>query len=247
MPRGQFLDRERSRELRDWLRNLDRSRLYATALSGMDMDYDWWALVAQMESMHYHDERWPGCLAMLVDTARRVRAPSLVAFSDLYQGHAQLDRGPSGIEVATGHYEAALRLAREVGNKFVEADCLRALALAGAHHPMDESSARACRDALIRVSDLRAFDLVPKTLTSSALVLAEVGRLEAASLVLGRLDNEPKFGREYNLGFHDRIRGLVATESRADEWLAQGANVNVDELLSLTIGELQAHLDAISR
>jgi predicted ATPase/DNA-binding SARP family transcriptional activator len=248
MPKDLFLDREHNRELRDWLGHFDRKRLYAKALADMDMDREWWALVEQLESMHYHDERWPRCLAMLVDTAARVRAPSLVAYATLYQGHAHLDHDPAEVMLATAKYEEALRLSRDVGNRDVEAECLRALALASAHRPTDESSARTCRDALIRICELRRYGLTLKTLTSCALVLAQARRLETASLVLGLLAHERAFfGREYDLGFHDRIRELVMTDPRADEWLARGANINVDELATLTIAELQAYLDATLR
>ena len=52
----------------------------------LDTDFDWWALVGALEAANMEERLWNRRLALLVETAARVRAPSLRAFACFVRG-----------------------------------------------------------------------------------------------------------------------------------------------------------------
>jgi hypothetical protein len=241
IPKPIFLEQQpRFAELATWLRTFDYQRMLDTAVSGLNTDFDWWALVSSLEAAEPEGSYWSRRLTLLIDTASRVRAPSLSAFAALYQGHDHMDRRPPEARVAAAKYQEGLTIAREVQARQLEGDCFRAYVFATVYRRDDNRAATLiCRDALTLFRETRRFDRLGQLLTSAALVLARASRLEAASVVLGHIRvHLEEFGFEYELGFRDEIMRLSDGESDREEWFARGASMSLDEAASYAIEHL---------
>jgi hypothetical protein len=211
--------------------------MFERAASQLDTDFDWWALVWLVEGTGASNPH----LERLVETAQRVRAPSLQAFAALYEGHHLIQfAGPAGVNEAAAKYHEALTIARGVRNQFVEGEALRAHLFAIVQAADDDRAAlRVCRDVLTSLHESRRLDRLDTVLRSTALLLARSGSLEAASVIFGRVQaNLAGWGYEYNLGFDDEIIRLTASDPARQRWVARGSHMTLDEAVLYALDQL---------
>jgi hypothetical protein len=216
------------------------ARLEAAAAS-LDLDREWWVLIdladkawargSDVRSVH---------LARLVETADRVRAPTLMAAAALERGHSLISQQPPNFAAALGLYTTALDTARQCGDLEYEGECLRAIALAsvGLH---SEKAIETCHDALIKLHEIRYWYRIWHVFESIGLSLASTGQVEAASTIVGHLEaHHPAFGYEHRLDFRDRTLEIVRPDAQAEEWMARGAAMDRYQIVEYALAALEA-------
>jgi predicted ATPase/DNA-binding SARP family transcriptional activator len=240
MPKLIFLDRPVFSELKTWLNAFDYQAMLDAVVAQLDTDFDWWALVWSLDAADLETPTRSARLARVVDAAARVRAPSLRAYACLYEGHHHMRHRPYDVDAMVAKYDEALTVARDMGSRHLEGECLRAYMFATVYRDDDNrSAAQICREGLLRLHETRRWDRLEQALTSAALVLARANRLEAASIVLGHVrSHEEEFGFEFSLGFREDVMRLTDAEPDRDTWLARGAAITLDEAVSYAIGQL---------
>ena len=221
-----------------------------TAVAGLDLDHDWWALVMlagvatptprrRDQLGRQAEERKRSYVARLIEIADRVGSPSLQANAALQRGDELIDGVPADAKHTLEWYNRALKIAREAHNVQFEGECIRAVALATTDLAADERAAEACRSALAQLHDTANWHELWKTMESAALVLATLGHLEQASITLGRLDaSHWPFGREISFGFRKRTLELVHRDDHAEHWITLGATMDRDHVVTQTIEHL---------
>ena len=199
----------------------------------MDLDREWWVLEALADrTLHLqHLER-------LASTAERVRAPALMVSVARLLGHRALTSNPPEIAGALDHLQRGLELARFSGDPASEADCLRAIATA--HVLRDPRLAiPACHEALISAYDARHWFRIWQLFESVGLALADAARLEAAAVVVGKLEaHHLPFGMEHNFGFRTRTLDIVHTHPSADAWMARGAAMDRYQVVEFALAAM---------
>ena len=211
------------------------------AVADLDLDRDWWLLI------HLADQAWgrgsdvrTAHVARLVETADRVRAPSLMAAAALERGHSLIMQRPPDCGAALGLYTTALDIARQCGDLPYEGESLRAIALASVALNSD-NAIETCHAALIKLHETRYWYRIWHVLVSIGMSLASTGHVEAASTIVGHLDaHHPPFGYEHRLGFRDRTLDIVRAHARAEEWMARGAAMDRYQIVEYAISALEA-------
>jgi hypothetical protein len=212
------------------------------AAAGLDVEDDWWVLISLVERALAPggEERLRRHLRRLIEVADRVRAPSLLANAAIYEGHELIARSPPQALAALDAYRRALDLTRQVGDVNLGGDARRAVAFATTCHRPDEAAAGVCQAAVIYLYDNAQWYRLWQVMESVALVLASNRRLEDASVVLGHLDaHHPPFGWETHLGFPAKARELVRRDACSEQWMAQGAALDRDDVVAVAIEGLR--------
>jgi predicted ATPase/class 3 adenylate cyclase len=217
------------------------ARLEAAAAK-LDLDREWWVLILLA------DKAWaaPGSeirsahVARLVETADRVRAPTLMAAAALERGHSFISQRPSNFAAALALYTTTLDTVRQCGDLLNEGEALRSIALATVGlHP--DGAIETCRNALIKLHEIRYWYRIWHLFESIGLSLAMTGDVEAASVIVGNLEaHHPPFGYEHNLGFRDRALEIVRRHAQVEEWMARGAAMDRYEIIEHALAALQA-------
>ena len=216
------------------------ARLEAAA-SRLDLDRDWWVLVELADKAPHHaPEAESFHLARLVDTADRVRAPTLMANAALHRGHSSISQRPPNFAAALEWYTTALDTARQCGDLLNEGDSLRAIAMATVGLDSDKAI-ETCHHALIKLHEIRYWYRVWHVFESVGLSLAVTGQIEAASVIVGNLEaHHPPFGIEHQLGFRSRTLELVRTHTQVQEWMARGAAMDRYQIVEYALAALEA-------
>ena len=140
---------------------------------------------------------------------------------------------------ALSHFRRGAMLARQCRAAAVEAECLRGVALARAG--LDPSTAaRACHEALDKLSRLFSWTLLWKTMDSVVLVLAACGAFEPAAVILGYLDAHClPYGLEHACGFRERTRVLLLDQRAVAGWMAHGERLEPQQVVDLALEALR--------
>ena len=226
----------------------DRHPLYgdpATAIAKLeptlDLDRDWWLLVLLFDHGTSFDRASAGqVLARLVETAQRVRAPSLMVETDLALARHAIGSSPPDFATARDLATRATQTAVVSGNVIAEAESRRVVALAAVG--MDPTGAlQPCHAALVAAYEIRYWYRVWHVSDSAALALASSGNVEAASMILGHLSvHRQPFGMEHELGFEGRTRGIVRSHPNAEEWMRTGSDMTRYEIVDYSLEQLTA-------
>ena len=214
------------------------ARLEAAA-TNLDLDREWWVLeqLADKAWSRGSDVRSVH-LARLVETADRVRAPTLMVTAALETGHSLVMQQPPDFAAALGWYTSALDTARQCDDLVNQGECLRAIALAsvGLH---SDNAIETCHGALIMLHENRYWYRIWHVFESIGLSLASIGQVEAASLIVGHLEaHHPPFGYEHRLDFRDRALEIVRPDAHAQEWMARGAAMDRYQIVEYALAAL---------
>jgi hypothetical protein len=216
------------------------ARLEAAAAS-LDLDREWWVLIQLVDkAWRLRPEAESFHLARLVETADRVRAPTLMVNAALHSGHSAISQRPPNFAAALDLYGTALDTARQCGDLLSEGDSLRAIALAtvGLH---SDTAIESCRHALIKLYETRDWYTIWQLFESIGMSLASTGQVEAPSVIVGNLEaHHPPFGMEHNLHFRDRTLEIVRPHARVEEWMARGAAMDRYQIVEYALTALEA-------
>jgi predicted ATPase/DNA-binding SARP family transcriptional activator len=218
----------------------DPFRRLEIAASNVDLDQEWWVLDQLADlAKPSGSEAQVLYLARLVETAERVRAPSLIVAAALQNGHRSISQQPPDFAAALDLYTRALDTARQCGDRTNEGDCLRAIAMATVGlHP--DRALEACREALVQLHEIRYWYRIWNVFASIGLSLASVGRAEDASLTVGYLEaHHQPFGIEHNLGYRARTLEIVGSDPRVKEWKTRGAAMDRYQIVDYALAALQ--------
>jgi len=206
-----------------------------------DVDSNWGPLVDLVDaSMHAEAAAIDPYRQQLHAVAARVRAPTLLTYAVLIDGHSLIGRAAVEPDFATArvHYERALDMAQDARHAQFETQALRAIALTAAGSGADDALNR-CRDALDALYEIRYWQKLWQVLESVALALADGGRTAEAAVVLGHLDaHMPGYGLEDGLGFRDLARGLILADGEHARAIERGARLSAEELVTAALGFL---------
>ncbi len=213
---------------------------FERAISTLDVDREWWALIA-IEDYASRPDRDPvrkaRHTARLVEVAARVRAPTLIAVAETALGHDATMRGD--LSTALVHYRSAAAIARECGGTTSEGESLRAIAFAvAAGDPA--ASGPACLDALIRLYDTRIWYRIWQLFDSVAVHLFATRQDEAAAALVGYLETLPYYvSAEEQLGFREANRQAVRTRAELQPMRKYGAAMNRHQVVEHALAYLQ--------
>jgi predicted ATPase/DNA-binding SARP family transcriptional activator len=218
----------------------DPFRQLETAASNVDLDQEWWVLEQLADlAKPSGSESQVLYLARLVETAERVRAPSLIVAAALQNGHSSMSQQPADFAAALDLYTRALDTARQCGDRTNEGECLRAIAIATVGLRPDRAL-EACREALVQLHEIRFWYRIWHVLESTGLSLASVGHAEAASFTVGYLEaHHQPFGIEHNLGYRARTLEIVGSDPRVEEWKTRGAAMDRYQIVEYALAALQ--------
>jgi hypothetical protein len=220
------------------------------ASASFDTEQDWWVLVSLVErAMACVDDpdtvTEPASdivrrhLGRLLEVTDRVPCPSLRANAALFEGHELMDRDPPEPRAALEAYQRAVTLTDQVDDVSLGGSARRAVALAITYQSADEDAVRACFSALRWLHDKRNWYRIWQTMESAALVLATRGDVEGAAIVLGHLEAQhAPYGREASFGFRTRALSLARGDPRANAWMARGAIIERDQLVTYALERL---------
>jgi predicted ATPase/class 3 adenylate cyclase len=169
--------------------------------------------------------------------AAAVQLPRLTAFLRLAAALDQVQLYRAGGPDFAGSaavFQEVLDLATGAGNLRYVGFALRGLALT-ATAVSSPTALRRCADALETLHDLRFWQKTWQVLDSATLALADAGRHDAATRLLGYLDEHvAAYGMEHQLGFRDRVRGALAGHDDPDG-AAAAARMTADEIVLAAI------------
>ncbi len=207
-----------------------------------DVDSNWGPLVDLVDaSMHAEATATEPYRQQLHAVAERVRAPTLLIYVVLLDGHAFIVRAAietPAYDKARVHYERALEMAQDARHAQFETQALRAIALTAAGSGADDAIER-CTDALDALYEIRYWQKLWQVLESVALSLAKCGRTAEAAVVLGHLDaHQPGYGLEDGLRFRDQARALIVADSGHPQAIERGARLSAEELVRAALGFL---------
>jgi predicted ATPase/class 3 adenylate cyclase len=202
-----------------------------------------WAAITELIESGLANDR--GAVPKLVDRlsalATQIGAPSILSETARYRALSALyAQEPRDARAAFAACQEGLALARSVHDLAAESINLSALAFAvTALHTPD--AGHICRDAIIRLYDLRFWNVLWLVIETAAGSLAGAGRRDEAAVVYGHLEaHRPPWGipgvrraRERGL---DRIRDVP----QRDELMARGAVMDRDQLVAYVV-DLLAH------
>ena len=216
------------------------ARLEAAAAS-LDLDREWWVLAQLVDkAARLRPEAQSFHLARLVATADRVRAPTVMAEAALHQGHAFISERPPNFAAALDLYRTAVDTARHCGDLLNEGDGLRSIALATVGLHPDEAI-EPCRNALIKLYEIRLWLTIWQVFESVGLSLASTGQVEAASVIVGNLEAHHRpFGIEHRLRFRDRTLEIVRPNAWAEQMMARGAAMDRYQIVEYALTALEA-------
>jgi predicted ATPase/class 3 adenylate cyclase len=181
-----------------------------------------------------------GLVDRLTECAVRVGSPSILSETARYRAlqalYAEDPRDPQ--RAFTAAHDGVM-LARSVGDPYAEGLNLTALAFAAValHRP---DADEICRDAITRLDHHRHWLVIWLVIETTAGFFAATGRLHQAAVLYGHLEaHRPPWGlpavrRARQRGI-DRVRQLVEFEFL----MAQGADMDRDELVAYTLERLQ--------
>ena len=198
-----------------------------------DLDSNWRLLLELVDVSFIDELAFTKYLRQLSEVAARVRAPQLVSFSYLYEGHALLAHN-SAPDYATAmqYYERALSAARATSYLDTEAVALRAVAMAATGLGRVDALAR-CHDALAALYEIRYWQKIWQVLDSVVLALAKADRAAEAALILGHLQaHMPPCGMEDGLGFREAASDLITAAGDFTDALTRGARLTADEVVN---------------
>jgi predicted ATPase len=201
----------------------------------------WEAVQGLVENALANDrDAVPGLVNKLIERARRIGAPTIFSHTARYRALCALyAENPRNPERAFAAAHDGLVLARKVRDLFSESNNLSALSFAAValRHPDAEGI---CRDALVRLYDIRHWQVTWLVIETTAGWFAAAGRLDEAAVLYGHLDAyHPPWGlppvrRARQRGL-DRVRQLP----EYDLLMAQGADMDRDELVAYTLERLE--------
>ena len=209
----------------------------------LDLDRDWWLLVHLVDKgPTYATDPASAAqlLARLVETAQRVRAPSLMVDADLALARASISNSPPDFATAHGLATRATHAAQASGNLIPEAESRRIVALAAVL--IDPTNAlRRARRRSSRRTTIRYWYRVWHVSESIALAFASSGDVEPASILVGHLTaHRQPFGLEHDLGFRARTHAIVQSHPHAEQWMNTGADMNRYEIVDYTLTQVSA-------
>ncbi len=202
------------------------------------LDENWTPLMYLIDgAMNAEPEATPELMRRMNEIAERVRAPSLIAFCRLMDGHELVWPPPevTAFVKARAHYERALDVARDAADIMFETQSLRAIALAavGSNAP---DALETCREAIEMLYEIRYWQKLWQALESTTLGLAQAGLTAEAAIVLGHLDAHViAVGLEEPLLYRDRARALIDAAGGYAEQREHGARLTRDEVVSAAI------------
>ena len=214
-------------------------RALELAASKLDLDREWWVLIDLTDfAARYDPSSEAAHVDRLVTTANRIGGPLLKAQAALARGRLMITRSPPDFVAALEIYAPARDTARDNGELVSEGDCLRAIALATVG--LDPGAAiHACREALMRLYEIRYWYRIWQLFDSIALALASTNHIEAAAVVVGHLEaHHPPFGVEHLMRFRSRTLEIVRTRSEVDAWIARGAAIDRHQIVEYALAEL---------
>jgi hypothetical protein len=216
------------------------ARLEAAAAS-LDLDREWWVLIQLADKAYHHGpEAESFHLARLVETADRVRAPTLMAEAALSTGQSFISQRPPNFAAALDLFTTALDTSRQSGDLVNEGECLRAIALATVGLQPD-TAIETCRNALIKLHETRYWYRIWHVFESIGLSLASTGDVEAASVIVGNLEaHHPPFGIEHHLDFRKHTLELVRPHTQCEKWMARGAAMDRYQIVEYALAALEA-------
>ena len=188
------------------------SGMLALTAAMRDPADDWRVLVELIDAAQASGDAaaMSSCLASMRDVADRVRAPTMLVYTELSFGHACLLAMPADPRTAGRHYLVAIERARAVGDARLIGLAIRALAVVDVlQHATGALSL--CVEALAVLHDARYWQKLVQVLDSTALVLARQGRYDEAADVAVHLamEHPDAFGFEIDLGFRDESHRLL--------------------------------------
>jgi predicted ATPase/class 3 adenylate cyclase len=200
----------------------------------------WTAVTELIESGLANDRRAvPALVERLGVLADKIGAPSILSETVRYRALSALyARDPRDAKSAVEACQEGIELARSVHDLSAEAINLSALALAvAALHTPDAGDV--CRDAIVRLYDLRFWNVLWVVIETAAGSLAGASHFEEAAVVYGHLEaHRPPWGipaarraRERGL---DRIRRLP----QLDSLMARGRAMDRDEVVAYLLDQL---------
>jgi predicted ATPase/class 3 adenylate cyclase len=182
----------------------------------------------------------PRLLERFTQETVEIGAPSLLSLVCYYRALSALyAKDARDAQSAFTVADEGVALARTVQDLSAEAANLhaRAIAAVAIHGP---DAAGICRDAIARFYDFRLWNLVWLQIDVAAGILATAGRLHEAAVIYGYLDaHQPPWG--VSSAHRARQRGLdrVRQLAEADLLMAQGADMDRDELVAYTLDRLR--------
>jgi predicted ATPase/class 3 adenylate cyclase len=200
----------------------------------------WGAVTALIESALAADRpSVPLHLGRLTALSHEIGAPSILSETARYRGLTALYAAePRDPETALRECDLGVELARSVRDLVAEGVNLATMAFAATALRRSDA-VDIVRDCIVRLYDMRFWNVLWLLLETAAGSFATSGDLESSAVVYGHLEaHQPPWGIPAVRRARDRGLGLARQHADSDSLMAHGAAMDRDELVAYTVAHL---------